>query len=116
MTFLFETHAKKDTEYFFFFVRDETGGYTSFLNFRNNRQQGYREVIFGEIAILSFLKIVETFAFFQFVNWAPSLELTFITAVMEGAKASAHSLRTNVGRLSGPRALGPVYMEKSCLG
>lgn len=51
--------------------------------------------------LLSFLKIGETFAFFQFVNWAPSLELTFITAVMEGAKASAHSLRTNVGRLSG---------------
>ena len=55
--------------------------------------------------LLSFLKIGETFAFFQFVNWAPSLELTFITAVMEGGKASAHSLRTNVGRLSGPRAL-----------
>ena len=49
MTFLFGTHAEKDTEYFF--IRDETGGYTSFMNFRNNRQQGYRAVIFGEIAI-----------------------------------------------------------------
>ena len=49
--------------------------------------------------LLPFLKIGETFAFFQFVNWTPSLKLKFITAVMESAKTSAHSLRTNVGRL-----------------
>ena len=55
--------------------------------------------------LLPFLKIGETFAFFLFVNWTSSLKLKFITAVMEGAKTSAHSLRTNVGRLSGPRAL-----------
>ena len=54
--------------------------------------------------LLSFLKIGETFAFFQVVNWAPSFKLKFITAVMEGAKASAHSLRTNVSRLSRSRA------------
>ena len=47
--------------------------------------------------LLPFLKIGKTFAFFQFVNG--------ITAVMEGAKTSAHSLRTCVARLSGPRAL-----------
>ena len=55
--------------------------------------------------LLPFLKIDETFAFFQFVNWTPSLELKFITAVMEGAKTSAHSSRTNLGSLSGPGAL-----------
>ena len=51
MTSIFENHAEKDIQSICF-VRNETGGYPSFLNFRNNRQQGYREVIFGAIAIV----------------------------------------------------------------
>ena len=71
---------------------DEAGSYTSFLNFRYNRQQGYWAVIFGKICI-AFLKDWRDICLFQFVNCTPSLKLKVITAVMDGAKAKIKEVK-----------------------